>query len=134
MPSPTLLESVRAASQEIQEFLRRQREGSPPADLTQYGPQISSLCVRLQEVGQRLQEQPGAAAGAGPEELSEYARNLQALRDALQSLTGRLLERRAEMEGERRRLKGITRWIAAARSTEPVSGANPSSLKITLGD
>jgi hypothetical protein len=134
MTSLTLLESVRAANQEIKEFLQReQAEVSHQPDLTQYYPQIMSLSVRLQEVGQKLQE-PSGRREDGQRELCEYADNLQSLRDALQSVTVRLMERRSGLEIERKRLQGISRWIADVKGTDPASSGRHSSLSITAGD
>jgi hypothetical protein len=117
MSSSSTLKSVRAATLEVQEFLRREQgAGNRQPDLTQYYPQIMSLSACLQEVGQRLQG--SAAAGIENPELSVYACRLRELRDALHSITERLVKRRSELERERNRLRGVSRWVAAARDTE----------------
>lgn len=79
--------------------------------------QISGLLSALMAAGERLRHLPAVQSVELQRELAQYRRNVEHLRDLLPSIQQALLEQRARLEAERRRLRSAAEWVRGSRQT-----------------
>jgi ABC-type transporter Mla subunit MlaD len=79
--------------------------------------QISGLLSELMRAGEKLRALPRVKSPELQQELDQYRKNVQQLRDLLPSVQRALLERRAYLEAERARLRSAAEWARGSRQT-----------------
>ncbi|MGA8837762.1 MAG: hypothetical protein WB538_19185 [Candidatus Sulfotelmatobacter sp.] len=81
---------------------------------------ISVLLSELSRVGARLRAEPLPIQGTDSEldqELEQYRRNVERIRELLPSIHGQLLAERARLEAQRARVQSAAEWARASRQT-----------------
>jgi hypothetical protein len=81
---------------------------------------ISELLSELSRVGARLRAEPLPIKGTDFEldqELEQYRRNVERIRELLPSIHGQLLAERARLEAQRARVRSAAEWARASRQT-----------------
>jgi uncharacterized protein YigA (DUF484 family) len=111
-------ERFAAANQELSQFLRRVdglatgTESITERDLQALSQRISTLAP---EVGDASR---GAALdGEIQEEIAEYVTNLRALQSALEKVRCVMLARKLQLDGAKRHLNGLQKWVDAYSQT-----------------
>jgi len=81
---------------------------------------ISELLSELSRVGARLRAEPLPTKGTDSEldqELEQYRRNVERVRELLPSIHGQLLAERARLGAQRARVPSAAEWARASRQT-----------------
>lgn len=110
-----LTQSLRQTNQRLRFWLESLE--LPPSPTTPLMPQlVAGLLSELLQAGERLRsglpESPGLAL---EDELREYRRNLERLRERMPGIHKHLLEERARLEAERTRLEAAEEWAQGSR-------------------
>jgi len=79
--------------------------------------QMSGLLSELMAAGERLRLLPAVKSPELEQELGQFRRNVEHLRDLLPSIHRALLEQRARLEAERGRLLSAAEWARSSRQT-----------------
>lgn len=81
---------------------------------------ISALLSELSRTGAAFRAEPLPGQGTDPEldeELQQYRRHVELLRELLPSIHGQLLAERARLEAQRSRVRSAAEWARASRQT-----------------
>lgn len=83
--------------------------------------QMASLLSELMRAGGWLRDVQASGGenknAAVEQELSEYRKNVERLRDLLPSIHGALLKERSRLEQERSRVESTAEWVRGSRQT-----------------
>lgn len=83
--------------------------------------QMASLLSELMRAGEWLRDMHNSGGqnqdAAVEQELTEYRRNVERLRDLLPSIHGALLKERCRLEQERARMESAAQWARGSRQT-----------------
>jgi hypothetical protein len=79
--------------------------------------QMAALLSELMRAGHWLREVPRDPEPEVEQELNQYRKNVERLRDLLPSLQAALLEERARLEQERARVRSAVEWARRSRQT-----------------
>jgi len=81
---------------------------------------MAALLSELLQAGTGLRAEPLPAKGSDPEfdeEIEQYRRHVEHLRDLLPSIHRQLLVERARLEAQRSRVRSAAEWARASRQT-----------------
>jgi hypothetical protein len=81
---------------------------------------MAALLSELLHAGAKLRVEPLPAPGTNPEldqELEQYRRHVERLRELLPSIHGQLLAERTRLEAQRARVRSAAEWARASRQT-----------------
>lgn len=94
---------------------------SPSARLAVVAPEhITMMLSELSRAGAELRAHPLPVSGADPEldqELNQYRRHLELLRELMPSIHNQLLIERARLEAQRAQVQSAAEWAQASRQT-----------------
>jgi hypothetical protein len=79
--------------------------------------QMSGLLSELMRAGEWLRAMPKESGAALEQEISEYRRQVERLRERLPLIHGELLRERARLELERERVRSASEWARLSRQT-----------------
>jgi len=79
--------------------------------------QMAELLSELRNAGQWLRTMPAEKTPGLEQELCEYRKNVERLRDLLPSIHRALLSERARLEHERVRVRSAREWVDRSRQT-----------------
>jgi len=116
--SHVLAENLRDANSRLGHWLDRlipDVASSQPRAITP--TQMSGLLSELMRAGASLRALPADREPVLAQQVSQYRRNVERLRDLLPSIHRTLLSERARLERERERIQSATEWARGSRQT-----------------
>jgi hypothetical protein len=117
--TPDLAQALHETNSRLRSSLDHLPDSASPAALPRPATpqQMAELLSELRIAGQWLRTVPAEKTPRLEQELREYRKNVERLRELLPSIHGALLRERARLEQERARVRSAREWVDRSRQT-----------------